>query len=137
MTGPGAGSMTPAPRPQLDPRIHPYREDLAAAFLQHQVRSQRYTEGEIRQIAAPAAPIRVAPRFDATLATEALLGEMLTAYEFREGWAWVQLHKDGYVGYTTIDNLSNVPEENTHRVFARLTYLYPAPDMETLPNYRN
>ena len=118
---------------QLDPRLNAYREDLAAASLQDRIRAPRYAEGELRQVAAPAAPIRVAPRFDAPLATEALSGELLTAYEFREGWAWVQLHDDGYVGYTSVDCLSGVAEENTHRVSARLTYLYPAPDMKRPP----
>ena len=118
---------------QLDPRLNAYREDLAAASLQDRIRVPRYAEGELRQVAAPAAPIRVAPRFDAPLATEALSGELLTAYEFREGWAWVQLHDDGYVGYTSVDCLSGVAEENTHRVSARLTYLYPAPDMKRPP----
>ncbi len=118
---------------QLDPRLNAYREDLAAAPLQNKVRAARYTEGELRQIAAPAAPIRVAPKFDAALATEALSGELLTVYEIREGWAWVQLREDGYVGYTTVDNLSGLVEENTHRVSSRLTYLYPAPDMKRPP----
>jgi hypothetical protein len=54
---------------QLDPRLNPFREDLAAASLQDRVRAQRYAEAEVRQVAAPAAPIRVAPRFDAPLAT--------------------------------------------------------------------
>jgi cell wall-associated NlpC family hydrolase len=118
---------------ELDPRLHAYREDLAALPLQDRVRAPRYSEGEIRQVAAPAAPVRVAPRFDAPLATEALSGEILTAYEFREGWAWVQLKEDGYVGYMPIDCLSGMVEENTHRVSARLTYLYPAPDMKRPP----
>ncbi len=118
---------------QLDPRLNPFREDLAAASLQDRIRAPRYAEGEVRQVAALAAPIRVAPRFDAPLATEALSGELLTAYEFREGWAWVQLHEDGYVGYTPADCLSGLAEENTHRVSARLTYLYPAPDMKRPP----
>ncbi len=118
---------------QLDPRLNPFREDLAAASLQDRVRAARYAEGEVRQVAAPAAPIRVAPRFDAPLATEALSGELLTAYEFREGWAWVQLYEDGYVGYTPVDCLSGLVEENTHRVSARLTYLYPTPDIKRPP----
>jgi len=118
---------------QLDPRLNPFREDLAAVSLQDRVRAPRYAEAEVRQVAAPAAPIRVAPRFDAPLATEALSGELLSAYEFREGWAWVQLHEDGYVGYTPVDCLSSMIEENTYRVSARLTYLYPAPDTKRPP----
>jgi NlpC/P60 family/Bacterial dipeptidyl-peptidase Sh3 domain len=118
---------------QLDPRLNAFREDLAAASLQDRVRAPRYAEPEIRQVAAPAAPVRTAPRFDGPLATEALSGELVAAYEFREGWAWVQLREDGYVGYIPLDCLSGMVEENTHRVSARLTYLYPAPDMKKPP----
>jgi cell wall-associated NlpC family hydrolase len=118
---------------QLDPRLNAFREDLAAVSLQDRVRAARYAEPEIRQVAAPAAPVRVAPKFDAPLATEALSGEQVAAYEFREGWAWVQLREDGYVGYMPVDCLSGMLEENTHRVSARLTYLYPAPDMKRPP----
>ncbi len=118
---------------QLDPRIHAYREDLAAASLQDRVRAPRYAEGDTRQVVASAAPVRIAPRFDAPLATEALAGELLTAYEYRDGWAWVQLHGDGYVGYMPVDCLSAMVEENTHRISARLTYLYPAPDIKQPP----
>jgi cell wall-associated NlpC family hydrolase len=117
----------------LDPRLNAYREDLAAASLKDRIRATRYSEGEVRQVAATAAPVRVAPKFDAALATEALSGELVTVYDIREGWAWVQLREDGYVGYTTIDCLSAVVEENTHRVSARLTYLYPAPDIKLPP----
>ena len=57
----------------------------------------------------------------------------MTVYDIRDGWAWVQLREDGYVGYTTLDCLSAVVEENSHRVSARLTYLYPAPDIKRPP----
>ena len=56
---------------QIDPRLNAFRDDLAAASLRDRVRASRYAEGEVRQIAAPAAPIRVAPRFDAPLAAAA------------------------------------------------------------------
>lgn len=118
---------------ELDRRIHAYREDLAAASLKDRVRAPRYSEGEVRQVAASSAPIRIAPKFDAPLVTEALSGELVTVYDVRDGWGWVQLHEDGYVGYTTLEYLSSVVEENTHRVSARLTYLYPAPDIKRPP----
>ncbi len=118
---------------ELDPRIFAFREDLAAASLRERVRAPRYSEGEVRQVSASSAPIRVAPKFDAPLATEALSGELVTVYDIRDGWAWLQLREDGYVGYTTLDCLSAVVEENTHRVSARLTYLYPAPDIKRPP----
>ncbi len=118
---------------QLDPRLHAFREDLAAVSLKDRVRAPRYSQGEVRQVAAPAAPVRIAPKFDADLATEALSGELLTVYDTRDGWAWVQLSEDGYVGYTPLDCLSTMVEENTHRVSARLTYLYPAPEVKRPP----
>jgi hypothetical protein len=118
---------------QLDPRLNAFREDLAAASLQDRVRAPRYAEPEFRQVSAPSAPVRVAPRFDAPLATEALSGEIVAVYDFRENWAWVQLLEDGYVGYLPVDCLSAMVEENTYRVSARLTYLYPAPDMKQPP----
>ncbi|WKW49776.1 NlpC/P60 family protein [Rhodomicrobium lacus] len=118
---------------QLDPRLNAYREDLAAASLQDRVRAQRYVQGEMRQVAAPSAPVRVAPKFDAEQATEALSGELVTLYEVRDGFGWVQLQEDGYVGYMPLDALSSLVEDNTHRVSARLTYLYPVPDMKRPP----
>src|SRR5262249_39713326 len=121
------------PMTQLDPRLYAFREDLTAASLQDKVQAPRYAAGELRQVAAPVAPIRTAPRFDAPLATEALSGEVLTAYDFREGWAWVQLRGDGYVGYTPVASLSALVEKTPHRVSARLPYFYPAPDMKRPP----
>lgn len=121
---------------KLDPRRNAFRADLAAASLKDQVRAPRYVEGEVRQVCAPQAPIRVAPRFDAPLATEALCGETLTIYDMKDGWGWVQLHSDGYVGYTPLDGISVMPEKPTHKVASRLTYVYPAPDMKQPPFMR-
>ncbi len=121
---------------KLDPRRHAFRADLAAASLKDQVRAPRYADGEIRQVCAPQIPIRTAPRFDAPLATEGLCGELLTLYDAKDGWGWVQLHGDGYVGYTTLDGITALPDEPTHKVAARLTYVYPAPDMKQPPFMR-
>jgi cell wall-associated NlpC family hydrolase len=117
----------------LDPRRHPYREDVAAAHLRDRVRAQRYVEGEPRQVAAPSAPLRAAPRFDAPLLTEALSGEIATVYDARDGWAWCQLASDGYVGFMTADCLSTMIETPTHKVVARATFIYPAPDIKKPP----
>lgn len=120
----------------LDPRRNAFRPDLAASSLRDHVRAPRYAEGEVRQVCAPQIPVRTAPRFDAPLATEALCGERVTVYDVQDGWAWIQLHSDGYVGYTTVDGISSMPEEPTHKVAARLTYVYPAPDMKQPPFMR-
>ncbi|MEJ2118464.1 MAG: C40 family peptidase [Alphaproteobacteria bacterium] len=51
--------------PQLDPRRNAFREDLADISLKEKVKAQRYAQGELRQVVAATAPLRVMPRFDA------------------------------------------------------------------------
>jgi len=99
-----------------DPRRHAYREDLAAEKLRGLVKAARYVKGEPRQVSAPSLPLRREPRFDATLDTEALLGEAVTLYDESEGWAWVQLARDNYVGYMPSEGLVPVIIPPTHRV---------------------
>jgi cell wall-associated NlpC family hydrolase len=117
----------------LDPRRHAYREDLAAASLRDHVKAPRYVTGEERQLDVPVLPLRRQPRFDATLDTEALFGETLTVLDEREGWAWVQLARDGYVGYMPSEGLSAALRTPTHKVAALRTYVYPEPDFKRPP----
>jgi hypothetical protein len=118
---------------KLDPRRHAYRGDLAAEHLRGTVEAERYAPGEPRQVAAPSLPLRRAPRFNATLDTEALHGESVTVYEEREGWAWVQLHHDNYVGYMPSEGLVPVTAAPTHRVSVLRTYVFPEPDSKIPP----
>jgi cell wall-associated NlpC family hydrolase len=77
--------------------------------------------------------LRREPRFDATLDTEALRGEIVTVYDESEGWAWVQLSRDGYVGYVPGEGLTRALTAPTHRISALRTYVYPEPDGKTPP----
>ena len=121
---------------KLDPRRHVYRDDLAAASLKDKVQAQRYVQGELRQVVGAVAPVRLVPRFDAPLLTEALCGELATVYEVRDGWGWLQLENDGYVGYMPMDNLSVTIDEPSHWVASRATFVYPAPDLKRPPVMR-
>jgi hypothetical protein len=121
---------------KLDPRRHVYRDDMAAASLKDRVKAQRYVQGELRQVVAGVAPVRLVPRFDAPLLTEALCGELLTVYDVSEGWGWVQLQNDGYVGYMPMDQVSATIDEPTHWVTSRATFVYPAPDLKRPPVMR-
>jgi cell wall-associated NlpC family hydrolase len=116
-----------------DPRRHAYRGDLAAEALRGTVEAERYVRGEPRQVAIPVLPLRREPRFDATLDTEALLGEIVTVYDEAEGWAWVQSARDAYVGYMPSEGLSGRIFSPTHRIAALRTYVYPEPDGKTPP----
>ncbi len=82
-------------------------------------------------MAAPSLPLRQEPRFDARLETEVLFGETVTLYDESEGWAWVQLDRDGYVGYMPSDGLTTKLADATHRVSVLRTYVYSAPDAKS------
>ncbi len=116
-----------------DPRCHAWREDLAAEALRGIVDAPRFVAGEPRRVVADIAPLRTASRFDARLASEALFGEEVTLFDEREGWAWVQLATDGYVGYLPFDALGARESAPTHRVSALETLVFPAPDIKTPP----
>lgn len=121
----------------FDKRLTPARPDLAAAYLKDKVEAGRYVHGVRMQVASPFADLKSAPSPDASLDTQALGGEIVTVYEREEGWAWVQLERDSYVGYLSEAALAE-PIATTHRVTTRATFVYPAanmktPIMETLP----
>jgi cell wall-associated NlpC family hydrolase len=118
---------------KLDPRRHVYRADLAAEHLRGMVEAKRFVTGEPRQVVAPSLPLRREPRFDSTLDTEALHGETVTVYEEHEGWAWVQLHHDDYVGYMPSEGLVADVSTPTHRVAVLRTYVFPGPDSKMPP----
>jgi cell wall-associated NlpC family hydrolase len=118
---------------RLDPRRHVYRADLAAEHLRGTVQAERFATGEHRQVAAASLPLRREPRFDAPLDTEVLHGERVTVYDEQEGWAWVQLHHDDYVGYVPSGGLSADVTLPTHRVAVLRTYVFPEPDSKVPP----
>ncbi|WP_342108500.1 C40 family peptidase [Methylobacterium sp. SI9] len=114
----------------LDPRLTPARTDIADERLRGRVEAARFVAGSPRRVTAPAAPLRRAPAPQAGLDTEALLGDAVTLYDAAEGFAFVQLARDGYVGYLPADSLGPVGPEPTHRVTALRTFLYPEPDLK-------
>ena len=119
---------------QLDPRTNPYRPDVAAKFLRGKVEAGRFVDGTLHEITAPSAALRREPRHEAPLDSEALMGECFVAYEFDgEGWAWGQLHSDGYVGYVAAEALGRPGTPPTHKVIARLTLGFPGPDIKLPP----
>jgi cell wall-associated NlpC family hydrolase len=114
----------------LDRRLHAFRPDLADAALQGRVAAAAFVAGERRRVDAHLAPLHREPRPDAGLDTEALFGETVTVFEITEGWAWVQLAADGYVGYLPADRLAPVGAAPTHRVKTVRSFAYPGPSMK-------
>jgi cell wall-associated NlpC family hydrolase len=75
--------------------------------------------------------LRRRPAPDAPLDTEALLGEGVTVYETsEEGWAWVQLEDDGYVGWMPASMLGAAGAAATHRVCAVRTLALVGPSIK-------
>jgi len=116
-----------------DPRLTPARSDVAARHLQNVVTAQRYVSGVEYQVVENAAPLRQQPRPDAPLLTQALFGERVMVYDENEGWAWGQLKNDDYVGYLPLQALSQGLVTPTHRVAILRTYVYPEPDIKSVP----
>jgi cell wall-associated NlpC family hydrolase len=118
---------------KLDPRLHAYRPDLADAALAGEVDAQRYVEPRLMQVMEPVITVHKAPRFDAMQLTQALFGEQVKLFHEEEGWAWVQLMRDGYVGYVNGNALSPQVVAPTHRVAVPSTFMYPDANLKTLP----
>jgi cell wall-associated NlpC family hydrolase len=119
---------------QLDPRIHPFRPDIAASHLKGQVEAQRFVAGTHYQVIEPVIPLRRAASHEARLDTEVLLGERVVVYETtEEGWAWGQLERDGYVGWLSASALGAPGPAPTHKVCVPRTLCFPAADIKLPP----
>ncbi len=119
---------------RLDPRVNAIRADLADAALEGQVEAALFVEGEKMRVAVSSVPLRHAPSNRATMLTEALLGEEVTVFEARpEGWDWVQLSGDRYVGWVPREALSELGHEPTHKVSALRTFAFAEPDIKSPP----
>ncbi|WP_373237506.1 C40 family peptidase [Cohaesibacter celericrescens] len=124
----------------LNPSLNAYRPDLADKRLQGQVEAERFVEAYIMRVKVPVAPLLSTPDGAGMLDSQALLGDVVKVFEQTDaGWCWVQLDKDGYVGYmptTMLGPFSGeisegvVAGDPTHRVSAVRTFLYPGPDLK-------
>jgi cell wall-associated NlpC family hydrolase len=117
----------------LDRRRNACRPDLADEALRGKVEATCFVAGRPRQVADAAAPLRGTRDPHASWTTEALFGERVTVFEEEEGWAWVQLATDGYVGYLPASALVPCGEPPTHRVNALGTSLYLAANLKSPP----
>ena len=116
--------------PARDPRLTPARPDLADIALEGLVEAERFVAGAPGRVRVPSAPLRRAPRPDSGIDTEAVMGDAVSVYEVKDGFAYVQLTHDGYVGYLPAEAVGAADPAPTHRVRALRTFLYPAPDLK-------
>lgn len=115
-----------------DRRLTPARPDLAAEALRGHVAAERYVTPWPARVTAAVADLKAEPRFDLPIETQAIRGEVVDVLDTdAEGWAWVQMQRDGYVGYLAADSLGPVEPEPTHEVIALRSFAYTGPDLKT------
>ena len=113
----------------LDRRLNAFRPDLADIRLKGRVQADRYAEGETRHVIQPVARVHARPDAGSGIDTEALYGEAVSVFEVSDGWAWVQLAADGYVGYVREEALEEGEGLATHVVSVPRSFIYPGPDL--------
>ena len=116
----------------LDHRLHVYRSDLADEQLRGKVEAAAFATGQLMQFVAPTTPIFREPEPGAMQISQALMGQTARVFETKNGWSWVQLDEDGYVGYVD-GGLSSDIYVPSHRVHVPSTLLYPKADLKSQP----
>jgi len=114
----------------LDPRVYPYRDDIAADFLEGRVEAKAFVAGQEHRVGTASTPVMTKPDAGTLQASELLFGEAFTVYEDASGWSWGQCGHDGSVGYLPTDDLSHDHTEPTHWVTATRSLVYPDPKGE-------
>jgi cell wall-associated NlpC family hydrolase len=117
----------------MDKRLHAFRDDLADVLLKGRCDAARFVEGQTAQIIAPVASVHRTPSLDGMQITQALMGEQALVFERNNGWAWIQLTRDGYVGYVLESSLGAAATLPYQFVTARSAHLYPKADLKTQP----
>lgn len=117
----------------MDKRLNVFRDDLADARLRGRCDAAQFVEGNSAQCVVAVAGMHRAPSFDAMQTTQVLLGEQVRVFERADGWAWVQLTRDGYVGYVLETALGEHTFAPSQFVTARSAHLYPKADLKTQP----
>ena len=92
------------------------------------VEAEAYVEGRARQVVVPVADLWRAP--GSGRERQLLMGDVVDVYEEREGFAFLQSSKDGYVGYVALDCLDDVVEA-THWVAVPRGHVYSEPDIKS------
>ncbi len=107
-----------------DPRLTLARPDLAAASLRGEVEASAFAETTEMRVAEPSLGLRARPDAADGFVTELWFGEAFHVLETKDGWAWGQAARDGYVGYAPEAALKPAGAAPTHRVAALSTNVY-------------
>lgn len=111
----------------IDRRLTPANSHIAHESLRDLIEAPQYTTGIWRRVGLGVANLLRAP--GGARDRQVLYGERLLQLEARDGYAFVQAEKDGYVGYLALDTLQ-ADGAATHWVSAPGTHLYPQADFK-------
>ena len=118
---------------KLDKRLHAFRDDLADESLRGSVDAQHFVNGVLMKCAVPIAGIHRSASPEAMQLTQVLWGESAKVFERKNGWAWVQLQRDGYVGYVKETALTTSTTPASRLLPVRSSHLYPVADLKSQP----
>jgi cell wall-associated NlpC family hydrolase len=110
----------------MDRRLTPLSGRFALESLRGQVEAD-FVPGEGATVVAPLAELCSEP--GGARDRQVLLGDVGIVVERRDGWAFVQMAKDGYCGWVP-ESALGVEEEATHWVSAPATHLYPEANLK-------
>jgi len=114
----------------MHPRLIPGNASVALAGYENVIKSDRYVQGTVRQVAIPVCDLLREP--DGALDRQLLYGAVFEVIEEKAGFGFGRSLQDGYVGYVNANHLR--PHQTaTHSISARSSHIYPLPDIKTIP----
>ncbi|MFQ3355741.1 MAG: hypothetical protein ACI8Y9_001483 [Paracoccaceae bacterium] len=111
----------------IDRRINPANERVAASYLRGQINTKLFLDGLLRQCLRGVTDLLDKP--SGRRVTQLSLGEELTVFEQKNGFAFVQSAKDDYCGYMD-ETLIAPRSKKSHWVSALSSHLYPEADLK-------
>ncbi|MCP5381390.1 MAG: C40 family peptidase [Kordiimonadaceae bacterium] len=117
----------------MDKRLNAYRNDIADIKLKDIIKADKYSIGEKYQAAVGLTALYAIPDTNSPMVSQLLYGEFFNVFDIKDGWAWGQSYKDGYVGYCSLNSLTPDLHEPTHHVSALSSHIYPEPNLKSAP----
>jgi len=111
----------------VDRRLTPVNGRVADIALQGQVEAEQFVTGAARRVIVPVADVFNAP--SGKRDRQVLMGWTVRVYEERNGFAFCQSDRDGYVGYIRLDALGPT-QVRSHWVSTAATHIYTSADFK-------
>lgn len=111
----------------MDRRLTPFSGRVALDSLRGHLQAPAYTVGTPAALALPLADLMSRP--DGARDRQVALGAALTVVDRQDGWAFVQMARDGYCGWLPLDAIGPAITP-THWVAAPASHAYAAPKVQ-------